>query len=188
MSRIGKQPIPIPEGVEVTIDENLVTIKGPKGTQTTNIPKAIQVAKDDKTLLVTKTNATSNEPNALWGTIQRLIKNDIIGVTQGFTKKLEMTGVGYRAHMKGKALVLEVGFSHEVTIDPSEDVTLLVEDNTTIIVSGNNKQRVGQVAADIRAVKKPEPYKGKGIAYEGEIIKRKAGKQAASAEGSGAAA
>lgn len=181
MSRIGKQPITVPENVDIEIKELSVRVKGAKGAITLTIPKAVAITKQDAAIIVSVSDPNNHRERALWGTVHRLIENAIVGVTDGFTKKLLITGVGYRAQMKGKTLVLEVGFTHQIECTPEEGVTVSLEGTNAIIVSGIDKQRVGLTAASIRAVKKPEPYKGKGIAYEGEVIKRKAGKQAAGA-------
>lgn len=181
MSRIGKQPITIPQGVDAEIKESLVIVKGPKGVTSVPVPKAVTIREEEGAITVTVTNPSDHRQRALWGTTNRLIGNAMIGVTNGFTKKLLIAGVGYRGEMKGATLVLEVGFTHTVEVTPDEGVTISLEGQNTIIISGIDKQRVGSVASRIRAVKKPEPYKGKGIAYEGEVIKRKAGKQAAGA-------
>lgn len=180
MSRIGKQPITIPQEVGVTVLPSLIHVNGPKGSATVAIPLLVNIQYQNSAILISVKNPANAQQKALWGTTQRLITNTIKGLTTGFTKKLTMHGVGYRAGIQGKKLLLEIGFSHPVTLPIPDDIAIQVENNTTIIVSGINKQRVGQVAANIRSAKKPEPYKGKGIMYEGEIIRRKAGKQAAS--------
>lgn len=181
MSRIGKQPVIIPKGVNADISDAMITVSGPKGALSLQIPKNVAVAKQDNAITVNVTNPDDHGERALWGTIERLIANAVTGVTNGFSKKLIITGVGYRAHLKEKTLVLEVGFTHPIEFKPEDGITVSVEGATAIIVSGIDKQRVGAYAARIRSVKKPEPYKGKGIAYEGEVIQRKAGKQAAGA-------
>lgn len=181
MSRIGKQPIPIPKDVSVTRDSNILRIKGAKGLASLVIPSAVTVHEENDIITVTIANRGDSQQRALWGTIQRLIQNKIKGVTTGFTKRLTISGVGYRANVKDKKLVLEVGFSHPVEFNIPEDITIVVE-GAAITIFGIDKEKVGQMAARIRMVKKPEPYKGKGIMYEGEKIKRKAGKQAAGAK------
>jgi len=175
MGRIGKQLITIPQEVDVTIDKALVTVKGPKGELRVQIPEGVKIEKTDDALRV---SITTDENRALWGTINRLISNNIVGVTKGFSKQLIISGVGYRANIKGDVLVLEVGFSHSIEFPIPDDVTVELEGNNIINISGIDKQRVGQIAAEIRSVKKPEPYKGKGIAYSDEQIRRKQGKQA----------
>ena len=178
MSRIGKTPIEIKTGVEVSIADSSIEIKGPKGTLTQNIPEGISVERDDETLQVVRENDL-RETKALHGLVRSLIKNMVTGVTDGYQKQLELVGVGYRAQSKGSnALELQLGFSHPVKYDAPDGITLDVPSQTEINISGIDKQVVGQVAADIRALKKPEPYKGKGIRYVGEHIIRKAGKTA----------
>ena len=178
MSRIGKTPIEIKAGVEVSIADSSIEIKGPKGTLTQSIPEGISVERDDETLQVVRENDL-RETKALHGLVRSLINNMVTGVTDGYQKQLELVGVGYRAQSKGNnALELQLGFSHPVKYDAPEGITLDVPSQTEINISGIDKQVVGQVAADIRALKKPEPYKGKGIRYVGEHIIRKAGKTA----------
>ena len=178
MSRIGKTPIEIKAGVEVSIADSSIEIKGPKGTLIQSIPEGISVERDDETLQVTRENDL-RETKALHGLVRSLINNMVTGVTDGYQKQLELVGVGYRAQSKGSnALELQLGFSHPVKYDAPEGITLDVPSQTEINISGIDKQVVGQVAADIRALKKPEPYKGKGIRYVGEHIIRKAGKTA----------
>ena len=178
MSRIGKTPIEIKAGVEVSIADSSIEIKGPKGTLTQSIPEGISVERDDETLQVIRENDL-RETKALHGLVRSLINNMVTGVTDGYQKQLELVGVGYRAQSKGSnALELQLGFSHPVKYDAPEGITLDVPSQTEINISGIDKQVVGQVAADIRALKKPEPYKGKGIRYVGEHIIRKAGKTA----------
>ena len=178
MSRIGKTPIEIKAGVEVSIADSSIEIKGPKGTLTQSIPEGISVERDDETLQVIRENDL-RETKALHGLVRSLINNMVTGVTDGYQKQLELVGVGYRAQSKGSnALELQLGFSHPVKYDAPDGITLDVPSQTEINISGIDKQVVGQVAADIRALKKPEPYKGKGIRYVGEHIIRKAGKTA----------
>ncbi|MBD29841.1 MAG: 50S ribosomal protein L6 [Acidimicrobiaceae bacterium] len=178
MSRIGKTPIEIKSGVEVVVTENSVEIKGPKGTLAQRIPEGIEVQKEDETIIVKRDNDL-RETKALHGLIRSLVNNMVLGVTEGYQKQLELVGVGYRAQSKGSnALELQLGFSHPVQYSAPEGITLEVPSQTEINISGIDKQVVGQVAADIRALKKPEPYKGKGIRYVGERIIRKAGKTA----------
>ena len=178
MSRIGKTPIEIKSGVEVVVNANSVEIKGPKGTLAQNIPEGIEVQKEEETIIVKRDNDL-RETKALHGLVRSLLNNMVHGVTEGYQKQLELVGVGYRAQSKGKnALELQLGFSHPVKYSAPEGITLEVPSQTEINISGIDKQVVGQVAADIRALKKPEPYKGKGIRYVGEHIIRKAGKTA----------
>lgn len=177
MSRIGKNPIPLPKGVTVEIDGNTSIVKGPKGEHRQHIPGGLAFEEKDGHFHVTCLEE-SKAMGARHGLVRALIANQIVGVTQGFTKKLEIIGVGYRAEVKGKALDLQLQFSHPVAYPIPADVTIACPDNTHIHVSGVDKQRVGQVAAEIRSYRKPEPYKGKGIRYEGEEIVRKAGKAA----------
>jgi len=178
MSRIGKTPIEITSGVEVVVTADSVEVKGPKGTLEQSIPEGIEVQKEDETIIVKRDNDL-RETKALHGLIRSLINNMVQGVTEGYQKQLELVGVGYRAQSKGSnALELQLGFSHPVKYSAPEGITLEVPSQTEINISGIDKQVVGQVAADIRALKKPEPYKGKGIRYVGEHIIRKAGKTA----------
>jgi len=180
MSRIGKQPIEIPEGVEVKVGQGEIRVKGPKGELVQEIPREVEVSVKEKEVIVNLKHKSGNGP-ALWGLVRTLIANMVQGVTQGFEKQLEIEGVGYRAALEGKKLVLSLGFSHPVEIEAPEGIEFKVEKNL-ITVSGIGKQLVGQVAADIRSKKKPEPYKGKGIHYVGEVIRRKAGKKAVGTE------
>lgn len=178
MSRIGKTPIEITSGVEVVVTADSVEVKGPKGTLEQSIPEGIEVQKEDETIIVKRDNDL-RETKALHGLVRSLINNMVQGVTEGYQKQLELVGVGYRAQSKGSnALELQLGFSHPVKYSAPEGITLEVPSQTEINISGIDKQVVGQVAADIRALKKPEPYKGKGIRYVGEHILRKAGKTA----------
>jgi len=178
MSRIGKTPIEIKSGVEVVVNADSVEIKGPKGTLEQSIPEGIEVQKEEETIIVRRDNDL-RETKALHGLVRSLVNNMVLGVTEGYQKQLELVGVGYRAQSKGSnALELQLGFSHPVKYSAPEGITLEVPSQTEINISGIDKQVVGQVAADIRALKKPEPYKGKGIRYVGEHIIRKAGKTA----------
>jgi len=178
MSRIGKTPIEIKSGVEVVVNADSVEIKGPKGTLAQSIPEGIEVQKEEETIIVKRDNDL-RETKALHGLVRSLLNNMVQGVTEGYQKQLELVGVGYRAQSKGNnALELQLGFSHPVKYSAPDGITLEVPSQTEINISGINKQVVGQVAADIRALKKPEPYKGKGIRYVGEHIIRKAGKTA----------
>ena len=178
MSRIGKKPIEIPNGVEVKIEEgNLVTVKGPKGQLTQKFRPELKIIKEDNVIKIERPN-DSSFMKAIHGTTRALIANMIKGVTEGFTVELEIVGIGYRAAMKGKALELQLGYSHPVVYEPPEGIQISVEGNTNIKVSGIDKQLVGQVAAEIRDFRKPDPYKGKGIRYKGEQLKLKPGKAA----------
>ena len=180
MSRIGNKAITVPAGVELTIAEgNEVTVKGPKGTLTKTFSPLMEISVDENVITVKRPNEEKHTKQ-LHGTTRALLNTMVEGVSAGFTKQLKVVGIGYRAALKGKTLNLNVGFSHEVNIDVPEGVTVEVPDNTTINVSGIDKQIVGQFAANVRAVKKPEPYGGKGIRYADEHIRRKEGKTAAS--------
>ncbi|MBU8871244.1 MAG: 50S ribosomal protein L6 [Gemmatimonadales bacterium] len=177
MSRIGKTPIPLPSGVTVKIDGDVSVVKGPKGEHRQHIPEGLLFEEKDGILAITPPN-DSKSMRAQHGLVRALIANQVLGVTEGFSKKLEIVGVGYRAEVKGKILDLQLQFSHPVEYPIPADVSIKCPDKTAIVVSGVDKQRVGQVAAEIRSYRKPEPYKGKGIRYEGEYIVRKAGKAA----------
>ncbi|HHC09004.1 MAG TPA: 50S ribosomal protein L6 [Actinobacteria bacterium] len=175
MSRIGNSPIPLPAGVEVTVSGTTVTVKGPKGTLTQEIDPRIGVEVDDGVVRVHRSD-DERQSRALHGLYRALIANLVTGVAEGYRKELQMVGVGYRAALKGKTLELQVGFSHPVTIEAPDGIEFEVPEPTRIVVGGIDKQKVGQVAADIRRVRPPEPYKGKGIRYLGEEVRRKAGK------------
>lgn len=175
MSRIGKKPIEIPQGVEVTINGQTVTAKGPLGTEIVEVRPEISVKMQDNHVVMSKVGDT-RETDALYGLFRTLVANAIHGVKEGFVKQLEIQGVGYRANMEGKNLNLALGYSHPVIVEPPTGITITVEANTKISVKGSNKQTVGDIAAFIRAKRPPEVYKGKGIRYEGEHIRRKAGK------------
>ena len=175
MSRIGKKPIEIPSGVEVKIEGNVITAKGPKGSESVAFRDEVKVSVADNHVIV-ELNSEDRKTNALHGLFRTLIANAIHGVSQGFEKKLEIVGVGYRASMEGSNLNLALGYSHPVIVTPPAGITLTVEANTKISVKGTNKQTVGDVAAFIRSKRPPEVYKGKGVKYEGEHIRRKAGK------------
>jgi len=178
MSRIGRSPIPIPSGVTVQVADGVVTVNGPQGTLSRALPGAISVRQEDTTLLVERPDDQRHN-RALHGLTRSLLSNMVTGVTAGFTKELEIVGVGYRAQAKGPgALELALGFSHPVPVDAPDGVTFEVPVPTRIIVKGIDKEKVGQVAADIRKLRKPEPYKGKGVRYAGERVMRKAGKAA----------
>lgn len=176
MSRIGRLPIPVPAGVDVTISGALITVKGSKGTLEHVVPAPIEVAREeDGSLVVTRPN-DERESRALHGLTRTLINNMIIGVTAGYEKKLEIVGTGYRVMAKGQDLEFTLGFSHPVIISAPEGISFAVEAPTKFSVSGIDKQKVGEVAANIRKLRKPEPYKGKGVRYAGENVRRKAGK------------
>jgi len=178
MSRIGKKPIEIPDDVEIKIEKRLVKIKGPKGEMSKEIPLDIGIEIKDKEILLNPKRKTKKS-GALWGLTRSLLYNDIQGVTEGFEKELELIGIGYRASVeKEKLLVLEVGFSHKIEIEVPEGIDVSVKKNI-ITISGIDKQKVGEIAAKIRKVRPPEPYKGKGIRYVGEKVRRKEGKKAA---------
>jgi large subunit ribosomal protein L6 len=178
MSRIGKQPIPIPNGVDVTIDGDHVTVKGPKGTLEHTVVGDIAVERADATVVVTRAD-DQRQNRSLHGLTRSLISNMVVGVSEGFSKDLEIVGVGYRAQAAGSdAIELQLGFSHPVRVQAPTGITFEVPSPTRITVRGYDRQVVGQVAADIRKIRKPEPYKGKGIRYAGERVIRKAGKSA----------
>jgi len=178
MSRIGKSPIPVPSGVDVTVADRNVTVKGPKGTLARRLPPDISVRQDGDQLVVERPD-DEREHRALHGLTRSLVNNMVVGVTDGFSKDLEIVGVGYRAIAQGPSrLELALGFSHPVVVEAPEGVTFEVPAPTRITVRGIDKEIVGQVAANIRKVRKPEPYKGKGVRYAGEVVQRKAGKAA----------
>ncbi len=175
MSRIGRQPIAVPAGVEVKIDGSTVTVKGPKGTLTRTVHSNMQVAMENGEITVSRPD-DSNLNKSLHGLTRTLIHNMVIGVTEGYKKELEVNGVGYRVAKQGKDLVMNLGFSHQVTMSETEDITIDVPAPNKIIISGPDKQKVGQFAAEVREKRPPEPYKGKGIKYADEHIRRKEGK------------
>ncbi len=175
MSKIGRMPIKIPSGVEVTIDGNYVKVKGPKGELERTFSERMIIEKDGDTVTV-KPRGTTKTDRSLHGLSRTLLANMVIGVTQGFEKVLDMVGVGYRGEVKGKELRLQLGFSHDVVYPIPEGITITTPVPTRVVVSGIDKEKVGQVAAEIRAFRPPEPYKGKGIRYENEYVRRKAGK------------
>lgn len=177
MSRIGKMPIPVPAGVDVTIDGQTVTVKGPKGELTRTFLPSMTITRDGDELIVTRPDDT-RESKSAHGLTRTLLANMVEGVSNGFSKKLQLVGVGYRAALKGGKLEMTLGFSHPVVVDAVDGITFECPEPTIINISGIDKQLVGQVAADIRAYRKPEPYKGKGIRYQGEHIRRKEGKAA----------
>jgi large subunit ribosomal protein L6 len=177
MSRIGKKPIEVPAGVLVSVDPGRVTVSGPKGELRQVVPTRIGITQEEGTILVTRPTERG-EDRALHGLTRSLIANMVEGVTQGFEKRLEIQGVGYRAAMSGTDLELQVGYSHSVKVKPREGISFEVPVPTQVVVRGIDKQVVGQTAAEIRKVRPPEPYKGKGIRYEGEFVRRKVGKRA----------
>jgi large subunit ribosomal protein L6 len=177
VSRIGKQPIPLPDGVEVSVDPERVTVKGPKGELQETVARDIDVRQEDGEILVARPT-DRGEHRALHGLTRSLIANMVEGVTEGFEKRLEIQGVGYRAQLRGKAIELSVGYSHTVPIEAPEGIEFEVPQPTQIVVRGISKQEVGETAARIRKVRPPEPYKGKGIRYQGEYVQRKVGKRA----------
>ncbi len=179
MSRIGKMPVVIPEGVDVTIDGSTVTVKGKLGELTRTFQSILKISQVDNTIVVERPD-DSREAKSLHGLTRTLIQNMVIGVSEGYSKKLELVGVGYRAALKGSNLELSLGFSHPVVVEPPAGITFEVPSPTEIFVKGASKEAVGQVAANVRAWRKPEPYKGKGIRYEGEHVRRKLGKAAKS--------
>jgi len=176
MSRIGKRPVPVPAGVTATTEGQTLSVKGPKGTLTLQMLDDIKYDIVDGGISVQPANDTKRA-RSFWGMQRSLVQNLVTGVTEGFTKTLEITGVGYRAAMQGKNLRLQLGYSHDVNIEVPADLTVTTPDATTVIIAGNDRQRVGQLAAEIRRWRKPEPYKGKGIKYRGEYIFRKEGKK-----------
>ena len=176
MSRIGKRPVSVPSGVSAEIADGTLSVKGPKGTLTLSMRDEISYTLGDGSILVKPAN-DSKSARAFWGMQRTLVENLVTGVTAGYTKVLDITGVGYRANVQGKNLKLQLGYSHDVDFAIPEGIEIKTPDNTTIEISGIDKQKVGQVAAEIRRWRKPEPYKGKGIRYRGEYIFRKEGKK-----------
>jgi large subunit ribosomal protein L6 len=177
MSRIGKQPIELPSGVNVAISPGRVQVNGPLGELSQNVPARMQIDQDNGTLVV-KRPTERGDDRALHGLTRSLVANMVEGVTKGFEKRLELQGVGYRVALRGTDLELNVGFSHPVVIKPPQGISFEVPDATTVLVKGIDKQQVGEIAAQVRKVRPPEPYKGKGIRYEGEYVRRKVGKRA----------
>lgn len=175
MSRIGKLPIEIPQGVEITVDGQTITAKGPLGAETVVVREEIIIKKEDNKIVLTRRDE-ERKTRALHGLSRTLVANAINGVKTGFEKKLELQGVGYRAAMQGTTLNMQLGYSHPINIEPPKGITITVENNTNITVKGSNKQSVGDIAALIRSKRPPEVYKGKGVRYEGEYVRRKAGK------------
>lgn len=176
MSRIGKKPVAIPAGVTATVEGSTLSVKGPKGTLTLAMRDEISYDIGADGISVQPANATK-QARAFWGMQRTLVQNLVTGVTEGFSKRLEITGVGYRANAQGKKLKLQLGYSHDVDLEVPEGLTVATPDQTTVEISGSDKQKVGQFAAEIRRWRKPEPYKGKGIKYAGEYIFRKEGKK-----------
>ncbi len=176
MSRVGQKPVTIPEGTEIQIVDQLVRAKGKLGERSVTLPREVEVVQEDNLILI-KPRSETKRARAMWGTSQSIVTNLVTGVTDGYSKTLEITGVGYRAAVQGKTLNLQLGYSHDVNFPIPEGIEIKCENQTTIEVSGADKQAVGQVAAEIRAFRKPEPYKGKGIRYRGEQILRKEGKK-----------
>ena len=176
MSRIGKKPVTVPAGVTPTINDGIISVKGPKGTLTMPLRDEISYTLEDGGISVQPANDTQRA-RAFWGMQRTMVQNLVTGVTDGFTKKLLITGVGYRAAAQGRTLKLQLGYSHDVNIDVPEGIEVKTPDATTVEISGADKQKVGQLAAEIRRWRKPEPYKGKGIKYDGEFIFRKEGKK-----------
>ncbi|HOQ08641.1 MAG TPA: 50S ribosomal protein L6 [Syntrophomonadaceae bacterium] len=175
MSRIGKKPISLPQGVEITVKDNMVTAKGPKGTLSQAIPQGITVSVQDNQIVVERAG-DSKQDRAYHGLTRALLANMVQGVSTGFERKLELVGVGYRAQLQGKKLVINIGYSHPVEVEPPEGIEFEVPAANKITVKGIDKQLVGNTAAVIRDIRRPEPYKGKGIKYEDEVVRRKAGK------------
>jgi large subunit ribosomal protein L6 len=176
MSRIGKKPVPMPSGVSASIEGSQLSVKGPKGSLSMPMLDDISYGIEDGQIVVKPANDTKRA-RAFWGMHRTLVQNLVTGVTEGFTKTLEITGVGYRANLQGKNLKLQLGYSHDVDYAVPEGITIVTPDQTTVQISGIDRQKVGQVAAEIRRWRKPEPYKGKGIKYRGEFIFRKEGKK-----------
>ncbi len=177
MSRIGKQPVTIPAGVTLTHEGQVVTAKGPKGELSFTLPESIVGSLEDGTFTVSPTRENDKIAKSMWGMCRTMIVNLTVGVTDGFKKDLELRGVGYRAQMKGDMLSMQLGFSHDVEYTPPSGVKIEAPKPTQVIVTGIDKQQVGQVAAEIRAFRKPEPYKGKGVRYVGEFVRSKEGKK-----------
>jgi large subunit ribosomal protein L6 len=176
MSRIGKKPIDVPNGVQVTIEGQTVTVKGPKGELAWTLIDDVVPAREGETIVLTKRD-DSPRAQAMWGLSRTLVNNMVVGVTQGYERTLELVGVGYRAAMKGQALSMQLGFSHDVDMKPPQGISFAVPKQTEIRISGIDKQLVGEIAARIRRLRPPEPYKGKGVRYAGEHVRRKEGKK-----------
>ena len=175
MSRIGRLPIPVPSGVDVSIDGSLVTVRGPKGALTHTVVEPISISREDGELLVTRPD-DERDSRARHGLTRTLVNNMVVGVTQGYTKTMEIVGVGYRVTAKGSNLEFALGYSHPVPVDAPKGITFVVESPIKFRVEGIDKQQVGEVAANIRKLRKPDPYKGKGVRYAGEVVRRKVGK------------
>ena len=175
MSRIGRLPIDVPSGVDVKVNGSAITVKGPKGELNLTVASPIEVTLDGGQVLVTRPD-DERESRSLHGLTRSLIQNQIIGVTEGYSKGLEIVGTGYRVAQKGNSLEFALGYSHSITVDPPTGITFTIDGNTKLAVHGIDKQQVGEVAANIRKLRKPEPYKGKGVRYAGEVVRRKAGK------------
>jgi large subunit ribosomal protein L6 len=176
MSRLGKKPIAVPNGVQVTIEGQTVTVKGPKGELSWTLIEDVVPARDGETIVLTKREDTPRA-QSMWGLSRTLVNNMVVGVTEGYQEVLELVGVGYRAAMKGQALSMQLGFSHDVDVKPPQGITFAVPRQTEIRISGIDKQLVGETAARIRRIRPPEPYKGKGVRYLGEKVRRKEGKK-----------
>jgi len=176
MSRVGKNPVTVPDGIEIQIVDQLVRAKGKLGELSVTLPREVAISQEDNLIWV-KPREESKRADSMWGTSQALLTNLVTGVSEGFSKTLDITGVGYRASVQGNSLNLQLGYSHDINYPIPEGIEIKCENQTTIAVSGADKQAVGQVAAEIRAFRKPEPYKGKGIRYRGEQILRKEGKK-----------
>ncbi|MGC6330238.1 50S ribosomal protein L6 [Rhizorhabdus sp. FW153] len=176
MSRIGKKPVQVPAGVSASLEGKTLSVKGPKGTLSMSLADEVSYAVEDGQISVQPVN-DSKRSRSFWGMQRTMVQNLIVGVTEGYTKTLQITGVGYRANVQGKNLKLQLGYSHDVDFEIPEGITIATPDQTTVHISGIDKQQVGQVAAEIRRWRKPEPYKGKGIKYAGEYIFRKEGKK-----------
>jgi large subunit ribosomal protein L6 len=176
MSRIGKKTIPVPAGVTITLDGQTVTVKGPKGQLAWTVSEEIEVTRDGDELAF-KPRSQSTRANSMWGLSRTLVNNMVVGVTKGYEEVLELVGVGYRAAMKGQALSMQLGFSHEVDLPPPDGITFAVPRPVEIRIAGIDKQLVGEMAARIRKIRPPEPYKGKGVRYAGEKVRRKEGKK-----------
>ena len=175
MSRIGRLPVPVPAGVDVSIDGSLVTVKGPKGSLTHTVVEPIAISREDGELLVTRPD-DERDSRARHGLTRTLVNNMVVGVTQGYTKTMEIVGVGYRVTAKGSNLEFALGYSHPVPVEAPKGITFVVESPIKFRVEGIDKQQVGEVAANIRKLRKPDPYKGKGVRYAGEVVRRKVGK------------
>lgn len=177
MSRVGKYPVIVPEGVTVSIDNNSVKAKGKLGELALELTSLVIVKKEGNDVRVDPVNKQEKTSRMMWGTTKRLIQNMVIGVSQGYTRNLEINGVGFKAALQGKELVLNLGFSHEIRYPVPEGITIVCSKPTAISITGNSKEKVGKIASDIRGFKPPEPYKGKGIKYDNEVILRKEGKK-----------